>query len=140
MIQFFFHNPLRAEESGSYVVLLIECSAFNHIYIIIYLIVFVLYCLLLVSLTFLVIQPLGCERDINYYHYYYYYYYYYMKPNFVFLHWFFLKRFLTAIFPFLTQILANAVTCGLCNSKCGVMSSHILAKVRAFCTFQYKNV
>ena len=41
------------------------CSAFNHIYIIIYLIVFVLYCLLLVSLTFLVIQPLGCERDIN---------------------------------------------------------------------------
>ena len=41
------------------------CSAFNHIYIIIYLIVFVLYCLLLVSLTFLVIQPLGCERDIK---------------------------------------------------------------------------
>ena len=41
------------------------CSAFNHIYIIIYLIVFVLYCLLLLSLTFLVIQPLGCERDIN---------------------------------------------------------------------------
>ena len=40
-------------------------SAFNHVYIIIYLIVFVLYCLLLVSLTFLVIQPLGCERDIN---------------------------------------------------------------------------
>ena len=34
---------------------------FNHIYIIIYLIVFVLYCLLLLSLTFLVIQPLGCE-------------------------------------------------------------------------------
>ena len=31
----------------------------------IYLIVFVLYCLLLLSLTFLVIQPLGCERDIN---------------------------------------------------------------------------
>ena len=30
-----------------------------------YLIVFVLYCLLLLSLTFLVIQPLGCERDIN---------------------------------------------------------------------------
>ena len=30
------------------------CSAFNHIYIIIYL-----------SLTFPVIQPLGCERDIN---------------------------------------------------------------------------
>ena len=28
-------------------------------------IVFVLYCLLLVSLTFLVIQPLGCVRDIN---------------------------------------------------------------------------
>ena len=41
------------------------CSAFNHIYIIIYLIVFVLYCLLLVSLTFLVIQPLGCDRDIS---------------------------------------------------------------------------
>ena len=41
------------------------CSAFNHIYIIIYLIVFVLYCLLLVSLTFLVFQPLGCERDIS---------------------------------------------------------------------------
>ena len=41
------------------------CSAFNHIYIIIYLIVFVLYCLPLVSLTFLVIQPLGCEGDIN---------------------------------------------------------------------------
>ena len=40
-------------------------SAFNHIYIIICLIVFVLYCLLLLSLTFLVIQPLGCERDIN---------------------------------------------------------------------------
>ena len=33
--------------------------------IIICLIVFVLYCLLLVSLTFLVIQPLGCERDIS---------------------------------------------------------------------------
>ena len=28
-------------------------------------IVFVLYCVLLLSLTFLVIQPLGCERDIN---------------------------------------------------------------------------
>ena len=41
------------------------CSAFNHIYIIFYLIVFVLYCLLLLSLTFLVIQPLGCERDTN---------------------------------------------------------------------------
>ena len=41
------------------------CSAFNHIYIIFYLIVFVLYCLLLVSPTFLVIQPLGCERDTN---------------------------------------------------------------------------
>ena len=40
-------------------------SAFNHIYIIIHLIVFVLYCLLLLSLTFLVIKPLGCERDIN---------------------------------------------------------------------------
>ena len=40
-------------------------SAFNHIYIIICLIVFVLYCLLLLSLTFLVIQPLACERDIN---------------------------------------------------------------------------
>ena len=40
-------------------------SAFNHIYIIICLIVFVLCCLLLLSLTFLVIQPLGCERDIN---------------------------------------------------------------------------
>ena len=33
--------------------------------IIICLIVFVLYCLLLVSLTFLVIQPLGCDRDIS---------------------------------------------------------------------------
>ena len=33
--------------------------------IIICLIVFVLYCLLLVSLTFLVIQPSGCERDIS---------------------------------------------------------------------------
>ena len=32
---------------------------------IINLIVFVLRCLLLLSLTFLVIQPLGCERDIN---------------------------------------------------------------------------
>ena len=30
-----------------------------------YLTVFVLYCLLLLSLTILVIQPLGCERDIN---------------------------------------------------------------------------
>ena len=39
------------------------CNTFNRIYIIIYFIVFVLYCLLLLSMTFLVIQPLGCERD-----------------------------------------------------------------------------
>ena len=45
--------------------LLCTKSAFNYIYMIINLIVFVLRCLLLLSLTFLVIQPLGCERDIN---------------------------------------------------------------------------
>ena len=40
-------------------------SALYHIYIIIYMTVFVLYCLMLLSLTFLVILPLGFERDIN---------------------------------------------------------------------------
>ena len=59
--------PLSSKTSCNPVLVIFSllCSAFNHIYIIIYLIVFVLYCLLLVSLTFLVIQPLGCERDIN---------------------------------------------------------------------------
>ena len=59
--------PLSFKTSSNLVLVIFSllCSAVNHIYIIIYLIVFVLYCLLLVSLTFLVIQPLGCERDIN---------------------------------------------------------------------------
>ena len=59
--------PLSCKTSCNPVLVIFSllCSAFNHIYIIIYLIVFVLYCLLLVSLTFLVTQPLDCERDIN---------------------------------------------------------------------------
>ena len=49
--------PLSFKTSCNLVLVIFSmlCSAFNHIYIIIYLIVFVLYCL----------QPLGCERDIN---------------------------------------------------------------------------
>ena len=43
----------------------VKFSAFHLIYIIIYLTVFVLYCLLLLPLTILLIQPSGFERDIN---------------------------------------------------------------------------
>ena len=63
--RFLHHQVSRPVVILCSVIFSLLCSAFNHIYIIIYLIVFVLYCLLLLSLTFLVIQPLGCERDIN---------------------------------------------------------------------------
>ena len=63
--RFLHHKVSRLVVNFFLVIFSFLFSAFHHIYVIINLTVFVFYCLLLLSQTILVIQPLGCERDIN---------------------------------------------------------------------------